>query len=194
MSEAIPPASPSNVAASVRPARRRNMARRRDGRLEGREGPRPQPRPALRLDGLRRRARYNGRIFKSRESIPTRLRRSAQIMDFKSLDLAATRRSQATRRRQERLRDCYVRPVAWRGSEMMAVSARNSTIHTAIAVWTGKSMFDIETKMQGIRMEIAEYRRPDPATIPRMAKASGLYMICTISKHRAEQRRGWPMR
>jgi branched-chain amino acid aminotransferase len=131
---------------------------------------------------------YDGRVFKSREH-SDRLRRSAEILDFEipytSEELDAAKQLVVER---NGFRDCYVRPVAWRGSEMMAVSAQNSTIHTAIAAWDWPSMFDVETKMQGIRMEFAEYRRPDPRTIPCMAKASGLYMICTLSKHRAERR------
>jgi branched-chain amino acid aminotransferase len=71
---------------------------------------------------------------------------------------------------------------------MMAVSAQNSTIHVAIATWEWPSMFDLETKMRGIRLDIADYRRPDPRTAPALAKAAGLYMICTISKHRAERK------
>jgi len=78
--------------------------------------------------------------------------------------------------------------VAWRGSEMMAVAAQNSTINVAIATWDWPSMFDVEQKMKGIRLDIAEYRRPDPQTAPCHSKAAGLYMICTISKHRAEKR------
>ncbi len=81
-----------------------------------------------------------------------------------------------------------MRPVAWRGSEMMAVAAQNSTINTAIAVWPWPSMFNVAEKMRGIRLDIADYRRPDPQTAPTAAKAAGLYMICTISKHRAERR------
>ena len=131
---------------------------------------------------------YGGRIFKSREH-SERLLNSARILDFEipysAAELDAAKQLVVDR---NGMKDCYVRPIAWRGSEMMAVSAPNSTIHTAIAVWDWPSMFDIETKMQGIRMEIAEYRRPDPQTIPCMAKASGLYMICTVSKHRAERR------
>jgi len=131
---------------------------------------------------------YGGRIFKSREH-SERLLNSARILDFE-IPYSAAELDPAKQLVVDRngMKDCYVRPIAWRGSEMMAVSAPNSTIHTAIAVWDWPSMFDIETKMQGIRMEIAEYRRPDPQTIPCMAKASGLYMICTISKHRAERR------
>ena len=79
--------------------------------------------------------------------------------------------------------DQYVRPVAWRGSEMMAVSAQHNKIHIAIATWSWPSMFDPASKMRGIRLDIAEYRRPDPACAPSASKAAGLYMICTISKH-----------
>jgi len=131
---------------------------------------------------------YNGRIFKSREH-SERFRRSAQILDFEipysveQLDAAKDATVAANG-----FQNCYVRPVAWRGSEMMAVAAQNSTINVAIAVWDWPSMFDVETKMKGIKLDIAEYRRPDPQTAPSMAKAAGLYMICTISKHRAERR------
>jgi branched-chain amino acid aminotransferase len=131
---------------------------------------------------------YNGVIFKSREH-SERFRRSAQILDFEipysveELDAAKDATVKANG-----MTNCYVRPVAWRGSEMMAVAAQNSTINVAIAVWDWPSMFDVETKMKGIKLDIAEYRRPDPATAPSLAKAAGLYMICTISKHRAERR------
>jgi len=131
---------------------------------------------------------YGGVIFKSREH-SERFQRSARILDFEipysveELDAA-----KAAVVKANGMEGCYVRPVAWRGSEMMAVAAQNSKIHTAIAVWDWPSMFDVETKMKGIRLDIAEYRRPDPATAPSLAKAAGLYMICTISKHRAERR------
>jgi branched-chain amino acid aminotransferase len=84
--------------------------------------------------------------------------------------------------------NAYVRPVAWRGSEMMGVSAPGNTIHLAIAAWEWPSYFDPAQKLKGLRLDLAEYRRPDPKTIPAMSKAAGLYMICTISKHRAERR------
>jgi branched-chain amino acid aminotransferase len=84
--------------------------------------------------------------------------------------------------------DAYVRPLAWRGSEMMGVSAQSNTIHLAIAAWEWPSYFDPAQRLKGIRLDIAEYRRPDPATAPSRSKAAGLYMICTISKHKAERR------
>ncbi len=85
-------------------------------------------------------------------------------------------------------RDAYVRPIAWRGSEMMGVSAQHNAIHLAIATWEWPSYFDPAQRLEGIRLDLAQYRRPDPATIPAMAKAAGLYMICTISKHKAERK------
>jgi branched-chain amino acid aminotransferase len=82
--------------------------------------------------------------------------------------------------------DGYVRPVAWRGSEMMGVSAQQNTIHVAIAAWEWPSYFSPEARLKGIKLQWSDWRRPDPATIPAMAKAAGLYMICTLSKHKAE--------
>jgi branched-chain amino acid aminotransferase len=85
-------------------------------------------------------------------------------------------------------RDAYVRPIAWRGSEALGVSAPTNTIHVAIATWEWPSYFDPAERLKGIRLDLAEYRRPDPRTIPALAKAAGLYMICTISKHQAERK------
>ncbi len=79
-----------------------------------------------------------------------------------------------------------MRPIAWRGSESLGVSAQNNRIHLAIAIWQWPSYFSPEEKMKGIRLDIAEYCRPDPRTAPSRSKAAGLYMICTISKHAAE--------
>ncbi len=84
--------------------------------------------------------------------------------------------------------EAYVRPIAWRGSEMMGVSAQSNTIHLAIATWEWPSYFDPEQRLKGIRLDLADYRRPDPKTAPCRAKAAGLYMICTISKHAAERK------
>ena len=131
---------------------------------------------------------YGGTIFKSTEH-SERFRNSAKILDFEIpytvAELDAAKQLVVDK---NGFSDCYVRPVAWRGSEMMAVAAQHATIFTAIAVWDWPSMFDIATKMKGIRLDLAEYRRPDPRTAPALAKAAGLYMICTLSKHRAERR------
>ena len=82
--------------------------------------------------------------------------------------------------------DGYVRPVVFRGSEMMAVSAQTTKIHVAIAAWPWPSYFDPAAKLKGIRLDISEWKRPAPDTAPSKAKAAGLYMICTMSKHAAE--------
>ncbi len=88
--------------------------------------------------------------------------------------------------RKNDIEDGYVRPVAWRGSEMMGVSAQKNAIHVAIAAWRWPSYFDPDARLKGIELAWAKWRRPDPATIPAKAKAAGLYMICTLSKHAAE--------
>jgi branched-chain amino acid aminotransferase len=131
---------------------------------------------------------YGGQIFKTTEH-SERFRKSAELLDFEIPYSVA----EINAAKDEVLRlngggDQYVRPVAWRGSEMMAVSAQANKINVAIATWTWPSMFDPATKMKGIRLDIAEYRRPDPACAPVHSKAAGLYMICTISKHKAEKK------
>ena len=88
--------------------------------------------------------------------------------------------------RKNGIEDGYVRPVAWRGSEMMGVSAQANTIHVAIAVWQWPSYFDADARLKGIKLAWSKWKRPDPATIPAKAKAAGLYMICTLAKHAAE--------
>ena len=131
---------------------------------------------------------YGGRIFKSAEH-SRRLKDSARILDFEipwTVDQIDAAKAEALRRNN--FTDAYVRPIAWRGSEMMGVSAQHNKIHLGIAVWDWPSYFDPTQRMKGIRLDIADYRRPDPATAPSLAKAAGLYMICTISKHRAERR------
>ncbi|QFU17263.1 branched-chain amino acid aminotransferase [Microvirga thermotolerans] len=131
---------------------------------------------------------YGGAIFKSIQHAE-RLKKSAQILDFEIpysvAEIDAAKRLVLEKNGQK---DAYLRPVAWRGSEMMGVSAQHNKIHLAIASWEWPSYFDPAQKMKGIRVDMAEYRRPDPATAPSTAKAAGLYMICTISKHRAERR------
>ncbi|NIX76281.1 branched-chain amino acid aminotransferase [Microvirga terricola] len=131
---------------------------------------------------------YGGEIFKSTEH-SERLKKSAEILDFEIpytvAEIDAAKRLVIEKNGQT---DAYLRPVAWRGSEMMGVAAQHNKIHLAIASWEWPSYFDPAQKMKGIRIDMADYRRPDPATAPSTAKAAGLYMICTISKHRAERR------
>jgi branched-chain amino acid aminotransferase len=130
---------------------------------------------------------YGGRIFKLREHTD-RLFRSAEILDMK-IPYTMEEIDNACMELLERqgLKDAYVRPVAWRGSEMMGVSAQTTRINVAIAIWEWPSYFDAEQRLKGIRLDMAKWRRPDPATAPSEAKAAGLYMICTLSKHAAER-------
>ena len=131
---------------------------------------------------------YDGVIFKSTEH-SQRFKKSAEIMDFEiPYTIEELNAAKAKVVELNGGGDQYVRPVAWRGSEMMAVSAQHNKIHVAVATWAWPSMFDPETKMKGIKLDIAEFRRPDPACAPVHAKAAGLYMICTISKHKAEKK------
>ena len=131
---------------------------------------------------------YGGEIYKGTQH-SERLKRSAQILDFEIpysvAEIDAAKRLVLDKNGQK---DAYVRPVAWRGSEMMGVSAQNNTIHLAIATWEWPSYFDPAERLKGIRLDLADYRRPDPKTAPALAKAAGLYMICTISKHKAERK------
>ena len=131
---------------------------------------------------------YGGTVFKSSEH-SERLKHSGELLDFTiPYSIAEIDAAKALVLEKNGLVDAYVRPVAWRGSEMMGVSAQHNKIHLAIATWEWPSYFDPAQRMKGLRLDLAEFRRPDPATIPCKAKAAGLYMICTISKHKAERR------
>jgi branched-chain amino acid aminotransferase len=131
---------------------------------------------------------YGGKIFKSTEHTE-RLKNSARVLDFEiPYSVAEIDAAKELVLGKNKQRDAYVRPVAWRGSEALGVSAQNNKIHLAIATWEWPSYFHPEQRLKGLRLDLAEYRRPDPKTAPCLAKAAGLYMICTISKHRAEQR------
>ena len=131
---------------------------------------------------------YGGEIFKLQEHTE-RFFKSAEILDFEIpysvAEIDAAKRLVLEKNGQQ---DAYVRPVAWRGSEMMGVSAQDNKIHLAIATWQWPGYFDPAQRLKGIRLDLAEFRRPDPATAPARAKAAGLYMICTISKHKAERK------
>ncbi len=131
---------------------------------------------------------YGGTIFKATQH-SERLHRSAEYLDMQvPYSVAEIDAAKAVLLKKNELTDCYVRAVAWRGSEMMGVSAQDTTVHLAIAAWQWPSYYDAEQRLKGIKLDLAEYRRPDPKTAPVKAKAAGLYMICTISKHKAERK------
>jgi branched-chain amino acid aminotransferase len=131
---------------------------------------------------------YGGVVFKSTRH-SERLRESARILDFEvPYSAAQIDAAKALVLQANGFVDAYVRPLAWRGSEMMGVAAQHNKIHLAIAAWEWPSYFDPAQRLKGIRLDIADYRRPDPATAPSRSKAAGLYMICTISKHKAERK------
>ena len=131
---------------------------------------------------------YSGKIFKSREHTE-RLRASCQYLDF---DLPLGNEEFDAIKAQvldaNDISDGYVRAFCWRGSEMMAISAQETKIHVAVAAWQWPSYFDPETKMKGITLDIADWKRPSAESAPVHAKAAGLYMICTLSKHAAEKK------
>jgi branched-chain amino acid aminotransferase len=129
---------------------------------------------------------YSGRIYKLEEHT-ARLFKSAQIMGM-TIPFTEAQISAASIEACEAhgFKDAYVRPVVWRGSEMMAVAAQQTKIHVAVAAWQWGSVFDPKEKMKGIRLDVSQWKRPAPDTAPTAAKASGLYMICTMSKHTAE--------
>ncbi|KAA1055185.1 branched-chain amino acid aminotransferase [Azospirillum argentinense] len=129
---------------------------------------------------------YNGTVFKLTEH-SERLAASARILGFE-LPYSVAEIDAATNETVKAMgfTDAYVRPVAWRGSEMMGVAAQASRIHVAIAVWQWPSYFSPEAKMAGIKLTWSRWRRPAPDMAPTASKAAGLYMICTLSKHEAE--------
>ena len=130
---------------------------------------------------------YDGEIFKLEEHTD-RLYYSAKKMDIK-IPYSKDEINNATKKivSVQNVQNGYVRPVAWRGSEMMAVAAQQAKIHMAIATWEWGTYFDSKLKTEGIKLNISNWRRPAPNTIPWDTKASGLYMICTLSKHEAEK-------
>lgn len=129
---------------------------------------------------------YGGNIFKLTEHTE-RLHNSAKVLDFE-VPWTVAEIDEACRQvvAAQGIDDGYVRPVAWRGSEMMGVSAQQTKTNVAIAAWEWPAYFTPEARLQGIRMTVGKYRRPDPMTAPTDSKAAGLYMICTLSKHAAE--------
>jgi len=129
---------------------------------------------------------YNGEVFKLKEHTD-RLFYSAKRMGM-DVPYSTDEINKATNDivRIQKTQNGYIRPVIWRGSEMMAISAQKNKINVAIATWEWGSYFDPKLKIEGIRLNISSWRRPSPDSIPWDTKASGLYMICTLSKHEAE--------
>ncbi|MEE8275257.1 MAG: branched-chain amino acid aminotransferase [Alphaproteobacteria bacterium] len=129
---------------------------------------------------------YGGKVFKLSEH-STRLGSSAKLMDM-VLPYTSDEIDAATREvvKTNGIDEGYVRPLAWRGSEMMGVSAQQTKIHVAIAAWPWPPYFGDEATLRGIRLAFADYRRPSPETAPVQSKAAGLYMICTLSRHKVE--------
>ncbi len=129
---------------------------------------------------------YNRKIFKLKEHIE-RLFFSAKILDldipYKHEELIEFTELIV---KKQNIEDGYIRPVVWRGSEMMAISSKEASINIAIAAWKWPSYFSPEKILQGINMSIAEWKRPPPECAPTNSKAAGLYMICSLSKHKAE--------
>lgn len=129
---------------------------------------------------------YNGKIFKSREH-SERLKRSAEMIDFEvpySIDELEAAKAEVLK--ASGLQDAYVRPIAWRGAgEDMGVASQKNPVRVAIAAWAWGAYYG-DAKMKGAKLDISKWKRPSPETIPCHAKAAGLYMICTMSKHAAE--------
>lgn len=130
---------------------------------------------------------YNKKIFKCNEH-SVRLHDSAKMMDFKIpysvAELNAIKKQLVAK---QNITDGYMRAFAWRGSEKMAISAQNNKIHVAVACWPWPPYYSDEARKTGLKLKFAKYRRPSPESAPVSAKAAGLYMICTISKHEAER-------
>ena len=131
---------------------------------------------------------YNGKIFKLKEHTK-RLFFSSKTLGFK-LPYSENKINNACNQiiKKQKIKNGYLRPFAWRGSEMMAISAQNTTIHVAIAAWEMATYFDKKKKLNGIKLKTSEWRRPPANTAPTQAKAAGFYMICTLSKHEAEKK------
>ena len=131
---------------------------------------------------------YEGEIFKL-EDHTDRLFYSAKRMGI-NLPYEKKEINDASNEiiRVQKIKNGYVRPVVWRGSEMMAISAQKNKIHVAIAAWEWGSYFDPKLKLQGIKLQTSSWRRPAPNSVPWDTKAAGLYMICTLSKHEAESK------
>ncbi len=129
---------------------------------------------------------YDGKIFREIEHTQ-RLHHSANTLGFEipySVEEICEIRKIVLK--ANNITNGYIRPVAWRGSEMMGISAQRNKIHLAVAAWEWPSYYSPEAKLKGIKLQLTKWRRPSPETAPISTKAAGLYMICTLAKHEAE--------
>ena len=131
---------------------------------------------------------YSGKIFKLNEHTERLLDSASQLDLNVPYTLSEIKAACCLILEENNLTDAYIRPIIWRGAETMGVSAPNSKINCAIAVWEWPSYFSPEDKLKGIKLTLSKWKRPSPETIPCKAKAAGLYMICTLSKQEAESR------
>ena len=131
---------------------------------------------------------YGGVIFES-EKHSRRLLDSGKAMDIPiPYTVDEIEAAKAITLKANSLTDAYVRVVAWRGSGLdMGVASSRNPIHMAVATWEWGAYYG-DAKTRGARLDISKWKRPSPETIPSHAKAAGLYMICTMSKHAAEQK------
>jgi branched-chain amino acid aminotransferase len=130
---------------------------------------------------------YSGKIFKSHQH-SLRLKASANILGFDlPISIEELNNIKIEAVKKQNIVDGYMRAFAWRGSEKMAISAQHNKIHLAIACWEWPPYYSEEARRAGLKLDFAKYKRPSPETAPIAAKAAGLYMICTISKHEAER-------
>ena len=131
---------------------------------------------------------YEKKIFKLKEHVK-RLFFSAKILDLK---IAFTQKEIENfiieTVIKQKIKNGYIRPVVWRGSEMMAISASSGSVNIAIAAWSWPSYFSPEKILDGIKMTVSEWKRPSPESAPTSSKSAGLYMICSLSKHKAENK------
>lgn len=129
---------------------------------------------------------YGGKIFKLREHTQ-RLIDSAKLLGFDiPYSVEELENAQLDTIKKQNITNGYIRPVAWRGSEMMAISAQKNKIHVAVAAWEWPTYFSKEARERGLKLQISKWQRPAPNSAPTASKAAGLYMICTLSKHAAE--------
>ena len=130
---------------------------------------------------------YEGKVFREIEHTK-RLHHSANTLGFEiPYSIEEICKIRKTVLDANNIKNGYIRPISWRGSEMMGISAQKNTIHLAVAAWEWPSYYTPEARLKGIKLELSKWKRPSPDTAPVSTKSAGLYMICTLAKHEAER-------